>query len=312
MNAEVKIAVTSRSFSKNETLRSELLALYRNVTFNDAGASLSGDELVAFLDGHDRAIVALEKLTEDVIVRLPRLRTVSKYGVGLDNIDVDALRRHGKKLGWRGGVNRRSVSELTLSFMIALLHNVPRASYLVREGGWRQIPGRQLTGKTVGIIGCGHVGKDLVGLLRPFDVKILAYDIVDYADFYRANGIEAVGVDELLARADVVTIHVPSDKTTRNILDSERIARFRPGSVFVNTARGGLVDEAAMHDALVSGRIAGAAFDVFAQEPPSETALLKLPNVLVTPHIGGSAEEAVLAMGRAAIQGLCSDEDPDP
>lgn len=310
MNLEDRIVVTSRSFSKNKVLRDELLAAYRNVTFNDAGVSLSGDALVSFLAGHDRAIVALEKLTEDVIGRLPRLKVVSKYGVGLDNIDVGALRRHGKRLGWYGGVNRRSVSELALSFMIALLHNVPRAMHTVREGGWQQIMGHQLTGKTVGIIGCGHVGKDLVSLLRPFDVTILAHDIVNYSEFYHANDVEPVELEALLARSDVVTLHVPYDETTRNILNAGRVALFKPGSVFVNAARGGLVDEAAVTEALLSGHIAGAAFDVFALEPPVDNPLLRLPNVLVTPHIGGSAEEAILAMGRAAIEGLTKNAIP--
>lgn len=309
-DASIRVAVTSRSFSKNIILRKELLEQFPNTTFNEAGASLAGDALVAFLDGHDRAIVALEKVTDSLVAQLPRLKVVSKYGVGLDNIDVDALRRHKRRLGWQGGVNRRSVAELALSFMITLLHSVPRGAQVVRDGGWQQVPGRQLTGKVVGIIGCGHVGKDLVCLLRPFGVTLLVYDVVNYGEFYASHGIEAVGLDELLQRADVITLHLPLDRTTQNILDAARIARIKTGAVLINTARGGLVDEAAVAAALNSGRLFGAAFDVFAQEPPKDNALLNLPNVLVTPHIGGSSEEAVLAMGRAAIHGLSKNEIP--
>ena len=304
MNRTDRIAVTSRSFSKHPQLRAELLERYSEVTFNDAGASLNGDTLVAFLEGHDRAILALETLDESVIARLPRLQIVSKYGVGLNNLDLEAMRRHGKRLGWKGGVNRRSVSELALSFMIGLLHNVPRATAEVRGGGFTQIKGRQLTGKTVGIIGCGHVGKDLVAFLRPFDCRILANDIV-YDDAFMARyGVEKSSLEDLLRQSDVVTLHVPYEESTRNILSADRIAMMKPGAVLLNTARGGLVDEKAVKDALIAGRLAGIAFDVFEQEPPQDRELLDMPAVLATPHIGGSAEEAILAMGRAAIAGL--------
>lgn len=303
-NTQDRIAVTSRSFSRHKVLRAELLEKYANVTFNEEGLSLSGEALRTFLAGHDRAIIALEKLDRDIVAGLPGLKIVSKYGVGIDNVDLDAMRDHGKKLGWRGGVNKRSVAELALSFMISLMHHVPFAGSEVKAGKWYQVLGRQLTGKTVGIIGCGHVGKDLVGLLKPFDVRILAHDIVDYADFYAANAVTAVDMDTLLAQSDIVTLHLPNHESTRNILNAGRVAAIKPGAVLVNTARGGLVDEAAVKTALQSGRLAGIAFDVFAQEPPQDAELIAMPNVLATPHIGGSAEEAVLAMGRAAILGL--------
>jgi len=298
------VAVTSRSFSKNPVLREELLARYSNVTFNDAGASLSGAGLLQFLEGHEKAIVALERIDADLVARLPALQVISKYGVGLDNIDVSALGRHGKRLGWRGGVNRRSVSELALGFMISLLHLVPQAGAEIRGGTWRQIQGRQLTGKTVGILGCGHVGKDLIRLLQPFGCRILVHDIVADPVFFAEFGVELLPLDLVLSQSDVVTVHLPFDASTANLLSAERIARMKPCSVLVNTARGGIVDEAALKSALTGGHLSGAALDVFAIEPPSDNKLLGLPNFLVTPHIGGSAAEAVLAMGRSAIQGL--------
>lgn len=300
-----RIAVCSRSFSKHPVLRAELLARHGDqVTFNDAGLSLAGDALIDFVRGHDKAITALERLDESFFAALPELRVVGKYGVGLDMIDLDSMRRHGVRLGWTGGVNRRSVSELVISCAIALLRHVPAANAQVRAGGWKQVMGRQLTGKTVGIIGCGHIGKDLVPLLTAFGCKILAHDIVDYAAFYAAHAVGAVTLDHLLATADVVTVHLPFDASTVNILSAERLALLRPSAILINAARGGLVDETALKAMLTDGRLAGAAFDVFAGEPPTDLELLRLPNFLATPHIGGSAEEAVLAMGRAAIAGL--------
>jgi phosphoglycerate dehydrogenase-like enzyme len=304
MNTTHKIAVTSRSFSRNPVLRAELLERYQHVTFNDAGLQLAGDDLVQFLKGHDKAITALETIDEYVLSRLPELRVIGKYGVGLDMIDMAALRAHGVRLGWTGGVNRRSVSELVISFAIAMLRAVPAANREVLSGTWRQHVGGHLSGRTVGIIGCGYVGKDLVKLLQGFDCPVLVHDIRDYPDFYRQYNLKAVDLDTLLAGSDVVTIHVPLDDTTRNMLDARRLALLKPTAVLINAARGGLVDEAALKKMLQEQRLAAAAFDVFAVEPPQDQELLTLPNFLATPHIGGSAQEAILNMGRAAIHGL--------
>jgi len=310
MNFSERIAVCSRSFSRNPVLRAELQARYQQVTFNDAGLELNGPALVEFLSGHDKAIVALETIDEGVLARLPELRVISKYGVGLDKIDMGAMRAHGKRLGWTSGVNRRSVAELVISFIIAMLRHVPAAHREVLTGTWRQHVGGHLTGRTVGIIGCGHIGKDLVLLLRPFECPVLVHDIRDYPDFYAAHGIEAVGLEALLARSDVVSLHVPLDESTRGILDARRLRLLKRTAVLINAARGGLVDEAELKQMLKHKRLAGAAFDVFAEEPPVDQELLALPNFLVTPHLGGSATEAILAMGRAAIDGLDQHEVP--
>ncbi|MGE4280669.1 MAG: phosphoglycerate dehydrogenase [Magnetospirillum sp.] len=306
------IAVCSRSFSRHPQLRQALIERFpqARITFNDAGLSLSGQSLVDFVQGHDMAITALEKLDEAFFSALPGLKVIGKYGVGLDMIDLEAMRRHGVRLGWTGGVNRRSVSELVISCAIALLRHVPQASIEVRDGQWRQLMGRQLTGKTVGIIGCGHIGKDLTPLLKAFDCQILAHDIVDFPEFYAQHHVQAVDLDELLSRSDIVTLHLPFDDSTRNILSREKLAVMQSSAVLINAARGGLIDEAALKAMLKSGLLAAAAFDVFAGEPPTDMELLRLPNFLATPHIGGSAEEAVLAMGLAAIDGLSRNDVP--
>lgn len=304
MNTKDRVAVCSRSFSKNPVLRAELLARYEKVTFNDSGRQLEGDELVAFLKGHDKAITALESITDWVLAQLPELQAIGKYGVGLDMIDMEAMRRHGKRLGWTGGVNHRSVSELVIALAVSMLRHVPTAHREVIAGTWRQLTGGLLSGRTVGIIGCGFIGKDLITLLQPWGCRLLAHDIVDFSEFYAARGVEAVSLDTLLEQSDVVTIHVPLDVSTRNMLDAKKLACMKPGAVLINAARGGLVDEAEVKAMLMSGRLAAAAFDVFHTEPPTDKELLNLPNFFVTPHIGGSAAEAILAMGRSAIDGL--------
>jgi D-3-phosphoglycerate dehydrogenase len=304
MNTTDWVAVCSRSFSQNDILRSELLARYKNVTFNDLGAKLTGDSLVAFLRGHSKAITALEVIDESILAQLPELKVISKYGVGLDMIDVEAMREHGKRLGWTGGVNRRSVAELVICFAIALLRGVAATHREVLAGMWRQHIGGQLTGRTVGIIGCGHIGKEVIRLLIPFECTILVNDIQRYPDFYEEYRVTDTDIETLLVKADVVTLHVPLNQTTRGILDAHRLSLMKASAVLINTARGGLIDEKALKDLLKERRIAAAAFDVFEREPPTDTELLSLPNFLATPHIGGSAEEAILAMGRAAIEQL--------
>lgn len=301
---QARVAVAARSFNRNPRLRAELIEKYPDATFSDTSAVLDGDALVQFVRGHERVIVGLERFDEQILSQLPELRVISKYGVGLDCLDVDAIARRGIKLGWLGGVNRRSVAELTLGFAIALFHRVPECDVALRRGEWRKLVGRELTGKTIGIIGCGFVGQDLVRLLAPFECRILAHDIRDYPDFYGPHRVQPVGLDELLATADLVTLHVPLDASTTRMIGAAQLSMMRPGTFLINAARGGLIDEAAVANALESGHLAGAACDVFEIEPDANPRLLAQPNFVGTPHIGGSAEEAQMAMGRAAIEGL--------
>jgi D-3-phosphoglycerate dehydrogenase len=305
-----KIAVCSRSFSANEILRSELLSKYENVTFNDKGVSLGGDSLVEFLKGHDKAITALEKIDDYVLSHLPQLKVIGKYGVGLDMIDLEAMKKYNKKLGWTPGVNKRSVSELVISQVINLLRFSSVSNREIIEGKWRQIKGSLLSDKTVGIIGCGHVGKDLITLLQPFHCKILVYDINYNEEFLLKYDAMGVALEKLLRNSDIVTLHLPFDVSTKNILNADMLAMMKKNSFLINMARGGLVDEVALKEMLINGKIAGAAFDVFLNEPPTDRALLNLPNFLSTGHIGGSAEEAILAMGMAAIKGLEVNDSP--
>lgn len=312
MSDSTPIAVTSRTFSRHAVLRRELQERYPNVTYNNDGVTLAGDALVDFLRGHPKAITALECLDGAVFNAVPELKVVSKFGVGLDSLDLGDMAEHGVRLGWTGGVNKRSVSELVVAFAISLLRHVPQANAGVRVGSWRKHVGRQLSDRTVGIIGCGHVGKDLTVLLRAFGCTVLAHDILDFPEFYAEHGVRPVGLEALLKEADIVTLHVPLDDSTRGMLSAERLELLKPDAVLINAARGGLVDETALKDMLREGRLAAAAFDVFAVEPSEDSELLNLPNFLATPHIGGSAEEAILAMGRAAIAGLDDNTVPGP
>jgi D-3-phosphoglycerate dehydrogenase len=298
------VAVASHSFSKNATLRRELAARYPSAVFNETGWPLNGDALVEFLRGHEKAITGLERLDESIFRAVPELRIVSKYGVGLDMIDLDAAQRCGVSIRWTPGVNRQAVAELTICFMIALGRGVVPLARDIACGEWHHPGGRQLSSATVGLVGCGHIGREVARLCRAFGARVLVHDIVSYNAFYREHAISAVSLDALLAESDIVSIHVPLDASTRELIGARALDSMKPTAFLINTARGGIVDEAALERALVQKRLAGAAFDVFGEEPPSNRKLLSLDNFVGTPHIGGGTEEAVLAMGRAAIAGL--------
>ena len=311
MNSRDRVAVCSRSFSRNLVLRDELQSGYRKVTFNDAGQSLSGTDLAAYLEGHDKAIIGLEQIDETVLEAVPELRVISKYGAGTDMLDLEAMARRGVRLGWTAGVNSRAVAELVIALTIALLRDLPDLSRGIERGEWRQAIGRQLSGRTVGIVGWGSIGRDLADLLVPFGCRVLATDVRDVDTECRLAGVESLALEALLSEADVVTLHVPLTEGTEGLIGEAQLGLLRPDSVLVNASRGGVVDEYALHDALVSGRLRGAAMDVFRSEPPFGSPLLGLPNFVATPHIGGSTEEAYLAMGRAAIRGLDDNVVPD-
>ena len=304
MSQSARIAVLSRSFSRHPTLRDELTARYADVRLNSGDTPLVGRELADFLADRDAAIVALESITGELLDAVPKLKVISKYGVGCDNIDLPACAARGVRVGWTGGVNRRSVAELTIAFMIAILRKLGCATQLVRDGGWQQVRGRQLSERSVGIIGLGHVGQDVVKLLRPFGCQLLGSDVRDVSAFALAQGVTLLPLRAVLERADVLSLHVPLTALTRGMIDRAAISCMPRDAVIVNTSRGAVVDEAALVDALASGRLSGAALDVFQVEPPADLTLARLPNVIATPHIGGSTEEAVVAMGRAAIAGL--------
>ena len=304
------VAVASRSFSRHPELRALVLERYSDAKFNDEGLSLHGNSLIEFLSGYEKAITALEVIDDSILSQLPNLKVIAKYGVGLDMLDLHTLKKYGIKLGWTGGVNKRSVSELVISFAVALIHRAVFANSEVRNGKWYQVKGRQLSDCTFGIIGCGHIGKDLIKLLQPFNCKILAHDILNFKEFYEINKVKSVDIEELIKKSDVVTLHLPLNESTKNFMNEERLQMLKSNAILINLARGGLIDEDALKQILLENKIAGAAFDVFSIEPPVDTEFALMDNVLVTPHIGASTEEAILAMGMAAIDGLDNAKDP--
>jgi D-3-phosphoglycerate dehydrogenase len=300
----LRVAVTPPPICNSSILREELSNLFPRPLFNDKGRYLNEDELIQFASEADALLVGRDPVTETVLAALPQLQIVAKYGVGLDTIDQEALKRHSVQLGWTPGVNRRSVAELTLSFMLGLCHNVFKGGLALKQGQWVKDGGHLLQGRIVGIVGCGNIGQEVVRLLKPFGCTVWIRDIVDKAEFCKKTGALEKSLEEVLAGADIISMHVPLTKETRNMIDETAFRAMKSTAFLINTSRGEVVDQAALKEALGGETIAGAALDVFSHEPPDDLEFLSHPRLMVTPHIGGNAVEAVEAMARAAFQNL--------
>jgi len=305
MKCRELVVVTSSSFSQNPTLRQELEKHFENVSYNTTGAKLSQSELINVLSDAYAAIVGLENINEQVLNRAKNLKLVAKYGVGLDNIDFVACEAAKVRVGWTPGVNAFSVAEHALGLMLSLCRNLYSGGFALKSNNtWVKNGGIQLGGKTVGVIGVGNIGKEIIKLLQPFSCTILGNDIEDRSEFFSRYGVRSASKDEIFSHCDIVTLHVPLNDTTQNLVNSTLLSRMKQTAFLINTSRGGVVAQADLKVALSQKKIAGAALDVYDVEPPTDREFLELPNLVCTPHTAGNSVEAVLAMGRSAISHL--------
>lgn len=244
------------------------------------------------------------RVTRRLIDAAPHLRWVARAGAGLDNVDVGAAKERGIAVLNVPGANSVAVAELVFGLLLALFRQIPAADASLRRGAWEKskLKGRELRGKTIGIVGVGRIGRAVAQRARAFDMTCIGCDPLVSAADARAAGVELLPLAEVLSRAEIVTLHMPATPETRGLIGAAEIARMRQGAVLVNAARGGLVDEVALHAALVSGALSGAALDVFASEPPGDSPLLALPNVVATPHLGASTAEAQDAVGEEIVR----------
>ena len=300
----MKVKVSNITFSKTPELINTLLNEFPDAELNYGGRRYTEDELVSYFENAEGVIVGLELITASLLDKLPKLKIIAKYGVGLDNVDIDACYERGITIGWTGGVNKRSVAEMTLGFMISLSRNIMLTSTQLKANIWNKNGGTQLSGKTIGIIGLGNIGKDLVGLLKPFDCRILTNDIADISDFANDNGLIVTDKQTIYREADIITLHIPFTSDTENLINEASFKLMKPSTYVINTARGGIINEEDLFAALTQKKIAGAALDVYLVEPPYANNLLTLNNIITTPHIGGNSQEAVIAMGLSAVHHL--------
>lgn len=259
-------------------------------------SGLKGEALADALSDVDGVIVRSgTRITRESLVRADRLKVIGRAGVGVDNIDVEAATERGVAVLNAPMGNTISAAELAFALLLAVVRRVPAADRSMKAGAWdrKSFNGIELYGKTLGLVGAGRIGSEVGRRARAFGMQVIAFDPYLSDEQARARQIERVGLEELLRRSDVVSLHVPLTDSTAGMIGERELAMMKPGAFLVNAARGGVVDEAALHGALVEGKLAGAALDVFEQEPlPADHPLRKLDNVVLTPHLGAATEEA--------------------
>lgn len=272
---------------------------------NQKGARLPREEQKAMIENAFAVIAGTEPYDADMLSVCKNLKVIIRFGVGTDNFDLAALREMGVQVGVI--TNHNAVAEFALTLILAALKNLPRYDTAVREGKWTRFPMRELSGKTVGIVGFGRIGRRLAELLSGFGVELLAYDPYMNAEAAAERKVTPVTLDELLERADVVSLHLPATKKTHHMINAESIAKMKDGAYIVNTARGALVDEAALYDALASGKLSGAGQDVYESEPVTEgNPLFTLSNNVLAPHVSASTFETNYNGGIICAQSVIS------
>jgi len=309
INKNSLIGVVSRSFTKSAELRQHLELTFTNVKYNDDLLHFDEDGLIEFIRDCDAVIVSEDIISKKVIDSLPKLKSVCKFGVGLDNIDIDYLNEKKIYLGWKPGINSSSVAELALSYIILMLREAYQLNRELLNSKWQKVSNsRDLSDMTIGIIGYGHIGKKLIDYLTPHECKILIYDPLIEENETISDYVRSTSLELLLKNSDAISIHVPLLDSTFNLIGEKELAMMKKGSILVNLARGGIVCESSLYKALKNNHLAGAAFDVFENEPSNSNKfvsdLLELENFFSTPHIAGTSKQTIEKLGQSAINCL--------
>ena len=314
MNVLDTIAVASRSFSNNKDLVKILKSKYSKIILNDTGVTLEGQDLINFLSPANKAIIGIEKISAEVVQQLPKLKVISKYGVGVNNLDIEALKSQDIKLGFTPGVNKQSVAELALTLTLLSLKKIHRNHTEISEGIWSQEKGSELFGKTVGLLGFGHIGQKFASFFAPFACKIIFFDEKRFTNQelrslgkelgFKPEQIQQNPLEEVLRHADILSIHLPLAPETEDFVSTTELSLLKPSISIINTARGGIVNEAALYTFLLNNPETFAAFDVYAEEPVFNSPLFSLINFFGTSHRASLTNEGITSMGTAAIRGL--------
>jgi D-3-phosphoglycerate dehydrogenase len=289
-----------------EKIGAEGLAALKEVADVDVRLDLTPETLLEVLPEYDALVVRSQtKVTAKVLEAGTRLRVVGRAGTGVDNIDLDAANRQGILVVNAPASNSIAVAELTIGLMLGLARHIPQAHSSLQSGKWERTKysGWEVRGKTLGLVGFGRIAAEVARRARALEMHIIAFDPIINHERAAQLGVRAVSLDELVAEADVVSLHVPLIDATRNLFDAARMAKMKKGAYIINCARGGVIDENALYEALESGHLGGAALDVFAKEPPVGP-LISHPRVIGLPHLGASTEEAQALTAADVAEGV--------
>jgi len=300
-----KIFVASRSYSKYSKETKKYLEDNNCILeWNERDRPLQEIDLLEIVSKYDGIIVGVDKVTEKVIKKATKLKVIAKNGVGVDNIDLKAASEAGICVVNAPGTNSASVADLTIALMLALSRQIPIINTMTKSGLWKRKIGSELWKKKVGIIGTGDIGRGVIKRLKGFECEILAYDLKKDIDFAEKFDVKYLELKDLLTESDYVSLHIPMNKFTINLLGVEELKLMKKTSFLINTSRGGIVNEDALYQALKNHEIAGAACDKFIREPPGHNRLFELENFIATPYIGAYTYETNVRTGMIVAKNL--------
>ena len=300
-----RVLVTPRSITKNGNSALERLreAGYE-VVFTTPGEQPSEDELIALLPGCVGYLAGVEKISARVLEAAPDLKVISRNGTGVDNIDLAAAERLGIRVCRAEGANARGVAELAFGLVLSLARGIPFSDRAIKQGGWERRQGIELEGRTLGLVGCGRIGRLVASFALAFGMEVLAHDVVRDESLASLAGFTYRPLEEVLANSDFISLHCPPPEDGRPLIDASALRTVKRGACIINTARAGLVDDEAVLNAMEEGRLTGFATDVYELEPPVARRLLANDRVIATPHVGGLTSESVSRAVGVAIENL--------
>lgn len=302
----MKVLVTATSFKPDHPTPAlhKLQQFADEIVYNPVGRPLTEEELIDLLAGCDGYIAGLDYVTAKVIASCNSLKVISRYGAGVDRVDLLAAAQKGIPVCNTPGANAQAVADLAMGLMLAVARKLPMLDRKTREGEWVRSTGVELYGKTLGILGLGAIGKSVAKRGQGFDMKVLAYDPYLDQAYAAAHDITPATFEEVMEGCDVVSLHLPLNDQTRHIVSRSVMERMKPGAIVVNSARGGLIDEEAAYDLLKAGRLGGLGLDAYEVEPPTQSPLFELDSVVLTPHTGSHTLEATANMALMSVDNL--------
>ena len=302
----MKILITPTSFKPDiiSPAMDRLRQFAASLVFNPHARPLTEDELISLLDGCDGCIAGLDPYNRRVIESANNLKVISRYGAGIDNVDIEAAKEKNIAVHNTPGANNQAVADLTFGLLLSVARKLPYLDKKTREGHWDRSVGTEVYRKTIGIMGLGMIGKAVAQRAAGFSMKILAYDPYIDSDFAKANGIIPVDFDRLVCESDIISLHMSMERGSQYIISADVMRSMKPGAIIINTARGGLIDEAAAYELLKSGHLGGLGLDVFEKEPVKSSPLFELDNVVLTPHTAARTIEATAAMAEMSVENL--------
>lgn len=304
----MKVLVTPRSYGKtNPELFEQLKNAGLEVVRNETGGILDKETMKRLLSDCDGLIVGVDPVDAEVISAAPKLKAVAKYGVGVDNIDTAVCQARGIPVSRTVGANSAAVADYAMALILAVARKTVLIDSHCRQGDWKKITTQDLSGKTLGLLGLGAIGKKVAARAQGFDMQVMAYDPYWDEAYAAAHNIRKATAEEIYRQCDVISLHLPLLPSTRNTIGGAELAMMKPNTILVNTARGGLIDENALLDALEGKKIYGAGIDAFEEEPPKDPRWFRLENVVLGSHCAASTVGASETMGRMATENLIRD-----